>query len=123
MNPTLHAMGFCVFMFLVFLIVTDGYEDDKYSALGNILRVLRLIGRAIRWLSDHFSLGLAWLSACAAVWASFVTFLVGWYGSPVPPLDCWPVLALCLGAWGFERFYLYELKADVRSQAKQRGEL
>lgn len=106
-----------VIIFVAWLIISD---CDRLAIL---LSALRPVGRAIRWLSDHFSLGLAWFSACAAVFASFLTFLVGWYGSSVPPLDCWPVPALCLGAWGFERFYLYELKADARFQAKQRGEL
>lgn len=113
-----------VVIFVVWLIISDcGRLAILLSGLCAIGRALRPVGRALRWLFDHFNLGVAWLSVCAAVWASFVTFLVGWYGSPVPPLDCWPVPALCFGAWGFERFYLHELKADARFQAKQRGEL
>lgn len=82
-----------------------------------------IIFRALRWLFDRFSLGIAWFSVCTAVWFSFVVFLFGWNGFPVHFHDCWPVPALCFGAWVFERFYLYELKADARFQAEQRGEL
>lgn len=82
-----------------------------------------IIIRALRWLFDHFSLGVAWLFVCAAVWASFVAFLFGWNGLPVPPLECWPVPALCFSAWVFERSYFWECESNARFQAKQRGEL
>lgn len=85
------------------------------------MNFLRLLVRALRWLFDHFTLGLAWLFACAAVFFSFVTFLFAWNGLPLNFFD--PLVILCFGAWGFERFYLWECKLDARYQAFQRGEL
>lgn len=82
-----------------------------------------IIIRALRWLFDRFSLGLAWFLVCTAVYSSFVTFLVAWNGSPVPAFDCWPVPVLCFSAWCFEQFYLWECKLDANYQAFQRGEL
>lgn len=82
-----------------------------------------MIIRAFRWLFDHFSLGIAWFSVCVAVWFSFVAFLFGWNGFPVPPLECWPIPVLCFSAWAFEHIYQWECDSDARYQAFQRGEL
>lgn len=113
-----------VVIFVAWLILSD---CDRLaillSAFCAIGRALRPLGRAFRWSFDRFSLGLAWLSVCVAVWASFVTFLFAWNGFPVPPLECWPVPVLCSVAWAFERLYHWECESDARYQAFQRGEL
>lgn len=82
-----------------------------------------IIFRALRWLFDRFSLGLAWFYACGAVLSSFLLFLVAWNGTPFSILDCWPFPVLCFGAWGFEQLYLWECKLEANYQAFQRGEL
>lgn len=114
--------GFFVFFFYGWFIQGDG-PTILYSILCAIGRFLRPLFRALRWLLDRFSLGLAWFYACGAVLSSFLLFLVAWNGSPVPALHCWPVPVLCFGAWGFEQFYLWECKLDANYQAFQRGEL
>lgn len=81
------------------------------------LSILRLLGRALRWLFDRFSLGVAWFFVCTAVWLSFVTFLVGWNGFPVPPLDCWPVPVLCFVSWVLERLYQWQRDSDTSYKA------
>lgn len=113
-----------VVIFVVWLIISD---CDRLAILLSDLRAigraLRPVGRAIRWLFDRFSLGIAWFSVCTAVWFSFVAFLFGLNGFPVPPLECWPIPLLCFSAWAFEHLYQWECESDARYQAFQRGEL
>lgn len=75
------------------------------------LSILRLLGRALRWLSDHFSLVFAWFLVCVTVFLSFLLFLQAFYGTPVSLFEFWVLFTGCLMSLAFERFYLSELKA------------
>lgn len=113
-----------VVIFVVWLIISD---CDRLAILLSDLcaigRALRPVGRALRWLFDHFNLGMAWACACATVLLSFLLLLNAFYGRPVSLFDGYVFFTGCVMSWGFERFYISELKADARFQAKQRGEL
>lgn len=115
---------FCIAIaFLLGFLFHGDNSTILFSALCAIGRALRPVGRALRWLFDHFNLGMAWACACATVLLSFLLLLNAFYGLPVSLFDSYVFFTGCVLSWGFERFYISELKADARFQAKQRGEL
>jgi len=105
-----------VITYLLFWVI-----DDEINTI--LFLVLRSIGRALRRVFDHFNLAMAWACACATVLLSFLLFLNAFYGRPVSLFEGYVFFTGCVLSWGFERFYISELKADARFQAKQRGEL
>lgn len=96
----------CVVAFLFSWIISDEGFDTLSPILRRIGRVLRPVGRAIRWVHQHLFLIYAWVCVLVLVFSSIVFGYLAWNGSPVPFLDFWPLGVLGLLTSFFE--YLHE---------------